>query len=189
MLDRQRAEWALSYKCPELILDPEYRRVPAEVRHSISAEYRHIYYSPLRPVLAAGLFRSDEARCAGRWVFTREILSAERVTALELVPYTKEAKGALAVEYARECWGEAHGYLLYKDDPDRMAWWAWMITPSITEPGRWQVTRVDEYGPSGHHMADTLEDAVGEAILRGFMPVPPNTLDGYEFTPLQPAST
>ncbi|MFB1500805.1 JAB domain-containing protein [Thiocapsa sp. N5-Cardenillas] len=36
----------------------------------------------------------------------------------------------------------------------------YLLTPSMSRPGQWRVTRIDEYGPSGHFTVPTFEDGV-----------------------------
>ena len=45
-------------------------------------------------------------------------------------------------------------------DPDRPAYM--IITPSVKEPGRWQGTTVDQYGPSADINRDTYEEVIRE---------------------------
>lgn len=43
-----------------------------------------------------------------------------------------------------------------------------IVTPSASEPGRYQLTWVDETGPSGHTTRDTPQQAVALAVAEGY---------------------
>lgn len=50
--------------------------------------------------------------------------------------------------------------LTNRDNPNRKM----VVHPSAQVPGKWQLTRMDEHGPSGHSNFDTREEAIASAV-------------------------
>lgn len=176
--------WALGARRPLLLLDPSWRAAPADVKAMITDSCPYVYYSPNRPL--GLLLGASEGFPVERWAFTRQPIALDRLISLELVPVSNPAISALALAYFHGMWGEQGVYLLMREKEGTTEWDAIMIHPSTYESGRWQVSRLDHRGPSGHRTVDDLADAIAEEILAGFRPVAPDALDGYVFELIPP---
>jgi hypothetical protein len=181
---RKHLLWALTCKKPLLFDDDEFRNSSRDFKDLVRDKCPYMYWSVNRPLAFSGLIRHSEGFTSGRLAFTFEPLPIERVVRLELAPIGCATIGAVALAYYHGVHGEGDSYLFYKDDG--VHWSFRTITRSVHAgyEGYWQITRIDEVGPSGHDVDKSLEHAIGEVVSDGYEPVPRDAMDGIEFAPL-----
>lgn len=111
-------------------------------------------------------------------LLTNKPLSPERIAGLELetVQHTPSHQ-ALTTELTNAAHGtNGPAHMVHPDDlndnPRGM-----IIAPSANEKGKWQATRFDKHGFSGHATHPTRDDAIREAANAGMHPDTDKTLD------------
>jgi len=126
-----------------------------------------------------------DSRSFGRHVFTKEPLSLEDISRLNLKPMQTEERGRIAREYYTQKYSNKPVELYRERDTTLKGsiWHGAIVFPSSKKKGYWQLSYFDKDGFSGDTQYKTENEAIGEAIEEGYKSFKPGLLDKVSAKP------
>jgi hypothetical protein len=172
---RQHVRWCLAYSLNE---PTDEQQDEAFLNSPLDCPY--MYYAPTRTWFSAELRSTGiaDAVIRGKWIYTHEVLNAEQIMQLELLPIGANALIDLLIAYYEQAVPaqyQGSSWVLY--NPRRQGRGA-IIHPSTRVSEEWQLTLFFADGPSAHGAYPTRREAIRAAINWGRCTMPgPHLLD------------